>query len=278
MNMDIVTSVTALRERLQREPNNVFVPTMGNLHEGHIDLIRIAKPKAACTVVSIFVNRLQFGPKEDFERYPRTFQSDCDKLRSAGVDVVFAPDEKEIYPEPQTFAVEPSDLQHILDGAFRPGHFRGVATVVLKLFNMVMPHAAIFGKKDYQQYLVLRDMVRQLALPVEIIPAETVRAADGLALSSRNGYLAPAERAEAPRLHALLVDARERITKGERNFQRIELEAMALLAQNGWAPQYVSVRRRADLQAPTPEERELVVLAAAYLGKTRLIDNVEVTL
>ncbi|MBI5911305.1 MAG: pantoate--beta-alanine ligase [Betaproteobacteria bacterium] len=276
--MDIVTSVTALRERLQREPNNVFVPTMGNLHDGHIDLIRIGKPKAACTVVSIFVNRLQFGPKEDFERYPRTFQSDCDKLRGAGVNVVFAPDEKEIYPEPQTFVVEPSDLQHILDGAFRPGHFRGVATVVLKLFNMVMPHAAIFGKKDYQQYLVLRDMVRQLALPVEIIPAETVRAADGLALSSRNGYLTPAERAEAPRLHALLGSAREKITQGERNFQRIELEAMALLSQHGWAPQYIAVRRRADLQAPTATDRELVVLAAAYLGKTRLIDNIEVTL
>ena len=278
MIMDIVTSVTALRERLQREPNNVFVPTMGNLHEGHIDLIRIGKPKAACTVVSIFVNRLQFGPKEDFERYPRTFQSDCDKLRGAGVNVVFAPDEKEIYPEPQTFVVEPSDLQHILDGAFRPGHFRGVATVVLKLFNMVMPHAAIFGKKDYQQYLVLRDMVRQFALPVEIIPAETVRADDGLALSSRNGYLTPAERAEAPRLHALLGDAREKIIKGERNFQRIELEAMSLLSQHGWAPQYIAVRRRADLQAPAPEDRELVVLAAAYLGKTRLIDNIEVTL
>jgi pantoate--beta-alanine ligase len=276
--MDIVTSVTALRERLQREPNNVFVPTMGNLHDGHIDLIRIAKPKAACTVVSIFVNRLQFGPKEDFERYPRTFQSDCDKLRGAGVNVVFAPDEKEIYPESQTFVVEPSDLQHILDGAFRPGHFRGVATVVLKLFNMVMPHAAIFGKKDYQQYLVLRDMVRQLALPVEIIPAETVRAADGLALSSRNGYLTPAERAEAPRLYKLLRDARERIAKGERNFQRIELEAMALLSQNGWVPQYISVRRRADLQVPAPEDRELVVLAAAYLGRTRLVDNIELTL
>ena len=276
--MDIVKSVTALRERLQREPNNIFVPTMGNLHEGHINLMRIAKPKAACTVVSIFVNRLQFGPKEDFERYPRTFQSDCDKLRSAGVDVVFAPDEKEIYPEPQTFAVEPSDLQHILDGAFRPGHFRGVATVVLKLFNMVMPHAAIFGKKDYQQYLVLRDMVRQFALPVEIIPAETVRAADGLALSSRNGYLTAAERAAAPRLYSLLRDAREKIAKGERNFQRIELEAMSLLSQNGWAPQYVAVRRRADLQAPAPEERELVILAAAYLGKTRLVDNIELTL
>ena len=278
MNMDIVTSVKALRERLQREPNNVFVPTMGNLHEGHIDLIRIGKPKAACTVVSIFVNRLQFGPKEDFERYPRTFQSDCDKLRGAGVDVVFAPDEKEIYPEPQTFAVEPSDLQHILDGAFRPGHFRGVSTVVLKLFNMVMPHAAIFGKKDYQQYLVLRDMVRQFALPVEIIPAETVRAADGLALSSRNAYLTPVERAEAPRLYTLLKDARERIATRERNFQRIELETMALLSQNGWLPQYISVRRRADLQAPTASDRELVVLAAAYLGKTRLIDNIELTL
>ena len=276
--MDIVTSVKALRERLQREPNNVFVPTMGNLHEGHIDLIRIGKPKAACTVVSIFVNRLQFGPKEDFERYPRTFQSDCDKLRGAGVDVVFAPDEKEIYPEPQTFVVEPSEVQHILDGAFRPGHFRGVATVVLKLFNMVMPHAAIFGKKDYQQYLVLRDMVRQLALPVEIIPAETVRAADGLALSSRNGYLTAVERAEAPRLYSLLRDAYAKISKGERNFQRIELEAMALLSQNGWVPQYISVRRRADLQVPTLGDRELVVLAAAYLGKTRLIDNIEVTL
>jgi pantoate--beta-alanine ligase len=278
MIMDIVTSVSALRERLQREPNNVFVPTMGNLHEGHIDLIRIGKPKAACTVVSIFVNRLQFGPREDFERYPRTFQSDCDKLRSSGVNVVFAPDEKEIYPEPQTFVVEPSDLQHILDGAFRPGHFRGVATVVLKLFNMVMPHAAIFGKKDYQQYLVLRDMVRQLALPVEIIPAETVRAADGLALSSRNGYLSAAERAEAPRLYTLLKEAQERIAKGERNFQRIELESMALLSQNGWVPQYISVRRRADLQVPVSEDRELVVLAAAYLGKTRLIDNIEMTL
>ena len=276
--MDIVTSVTALRERLQREPNNVFVPTMGNLHEGHIDLIRIAKPKAACTVVSIFVNRLQFGPKEDFERYPRTFRTDCDKLEHAGVNVVFAPDEKEIYPEPQTFVVEPSDLQHILDGAFRPGHFRGVATVVLKLFNMVKPHAAIFGKKDYQQYLVLRDMVRQLALPVEIIPGETVRAADGLALSSRNGYLSPSERAEAPRLYALLKDAKGKIGAGERNYQRIELEAMAQLSKNGWAPQYIAVRRRADLQPPAVGERELVVLAAAYLGKTRLIDNIEVTL
>jgi pantoate--beta-alanine ligase len=276
--MDIITSVAALRERLQREPDNVFVPTMGNLHDGHIELMRIAKPKAACTVVSIFVNRLQFGPKEDFDRYPRTFESDCNMLKRVGVDVVFAPTEKEIYPEPQNFVVEPSDLQHILDGAFRPGHFRGVASVVLKLFNMVNPHAAIFGKKDYQQYIVLRDMVRQLALPVEIIPAETVRAEDGLALSSRNGYLSPQERAEAPRLYAILKRLRERLAGGERNFQRLELEGMTELVQNGWVPQYISVRRRYDLQTPAKEDRELVVLAAAYLGRTRLIDNIEITL
>jgi len=163
--MDIIHSVADLRARLQREPNNVFVPTMGNLHKGHIQLIDLAKPRAACTVVSIFVNRLQFGPREDFDRYPRTFDADCRRLCDAGVDVTFVPEEKEIYPEPQTFVVEPSDLQHILEGAHRPGHFRGVATVVLKLFNLVMPHSAIFGKKDYQQYIVLRDMVRQLALP-----------------------------------------------------------------------------------------------------------------
>ena len=273
--MDIIHSVDALRERLQRIPNNVFVPTMGNLHDGHIQLINVAKPRAACTVVSIFVNRLQFGPREDFDRYPRTLQGDCEKLKAAGVDVVFAPDEKEIYPEPQTFVVEPSDLQHILDGEARPGHFSGVATVVLKLFNMVRPHSAIFGKKDYQQYIVLRDMVRQFALPIEIIPAETVRAPDGLALSSRNNYLSPDERAEAPRLYRVLRRAHGEITSGARDYQRIELDAMAELAQHGWKPDYVAVRRQADLQPPQNADSELVVLAAARLGRTRLIDNVE---
>src|SRR6266581_1425372 len=259
--MDIITSVAALRERLEREPDNVFVPTMGNLHQVHIQLMRLAKRRAAaCTVVSIFVNRLQFGPKEDFERYPRTLQSDSEKMKDVGVDVVFAPDEAEIYPEPQTFVVEPSDLQHILEGAFRPGHFRGVATVVLKLFNMVRPHTAIFGKKDYQQYVVLRDMVKQLAL------------------SSRNGYLSAAERAEAPRLYRTLQTARGEALAGKRDFQRIELQAMAELAAHGWRPDYVSVRRQADLQPPGAGDRELVVLAAAVLGRTRLIDNVEVTL
>ena len=276
--MDIVHSVADLRARLQREPNNVFVPTMGNLHEGHIRLIEVAEQRAACKVVSVFVNRLQFGPREDFDRYPRTLEADCAKLRAVGVNVVFAPDEKEIYPEPQTFLVEPSDLQHILEGEHRPGHFRGVATVVLKLFNLVMPHSAVFGKKDYQQYMVLRDMVRQFALPIEIIPAETVRAADGLALSSRNAYLSAQERREAPRLYALLRQAHDELVGGARDFQRIELHSMSELANHGWKPDYVAVRRQADLQPPTPEDRELVVLAAARLGRTRLIDNVEVFL
>ena len=276
--MDIIHSVADLRARLQREPNNVFVPTMGNLHKGHIQLIDLAKPRAACTVVSIFVNRLQFGPREDFDRYPRTFDADCRRLCDAGVDVTFVPEEKEIYPEPQTFVVEPSDLQHILEGAHRPGHFRGVATVVLKLFNLVMPHSAIFGKKDYQQYIVLRDMVRQLALPIEIIPADTVRAPDGLALSSRNSYLSADERREAPRLYRMLRYAHDEIMAGARDFQRIELHTMSELANHGWKPDYIAVRRQSDLQAPIAADRDIVVLAAARLGRTRLIDNVEVFL
>ncbi|HEY6720483.1 MAG TPA: pantoate--beta-alanine ligase [Burkholderiales bacterium] len=276
--MEVITSVRDLRERLQRAPDNVFVPTMGNLHAGHIQLMRLAKRRAACTVVSIFVNRIQFGPKEDFERYPRTLQADAEMMREVGVDVVFAPTETEIYPESQTFVVEPSDLQHILEGAFRPGHFRGVATVVLKLFNMVSPRTAIFGKKDYQQYVVLRDMVKQLALPVEIMPAETVRAEDGLALSSRNAYLSAVERAEAPRLFQTLWAVKAELLAGKLDFQRIELQAMATLAANGWRPDYVSVRRQADLQPPGADDRDLVVLGAAMLGRTRLIDNLEVSL
>jgi pantoate--beta-alanine ligase len=276
--MDVIHSVADLRERLQREPNNVFVPTMGNLHAGHIQLITIAKPRAACTVVSVFVNRLQFGPKEDFDRYPRTLESDFSQCREAGVDVVFVPEEREIYPEPQTFVVEPSDLQHILEGAARPKHFSGVATVVLKLFNMVRPHSAIFGKKDYQQYIVLRDMVRQFALPIEIIPAETVRAEDGLALSSRNHYLTPHERAEAPRLYRVLSAMRDQLARGSRDIQRLELDGMAELARHGWRPDYIAVRRQADLQAVTPQDSHLVIVAAARLGATRLIDNIEVEL
>ena len=275
--MDVIHSVSDLRTRLARVPNNVFVPTMGNLHEGHIRLVDNAKPMGACTVVSIFVNRMQFGPRDDFDNYPRTFATDCDKLRAAGCDVVFAPDEAEIYPEPQVYAVEPPEIQHILDGAVRPGHFRGVATVVLKLFNMVQPKAAIFGKKDYQQCIVLRNMVRQLALPIELILADTVRAADGLALSSRNGYLSAAERAEAPQLYASLSRAVAELRAGKADHRRIELGEMAWLAGRGWQPEYIAIRRQGDLQAPIAGDRDLVVLGAAKLGATRLIDNLELT-
>jgi len=283
--MDVIHSVADLRARLGTEPDNVFVPTMGNLHEGHIRLVdnaqrtlALREGRRACTVVSIFVNRMQFGPREDFDKYPRTLRADCEKLEAAGCDVVFAPDESQIYPEPQTYAVEPPEIADILDGAVRPGHFRGVATVVLKLFNMVAPKAAIFGKKDYQQCIVLRNMVRQLALPIEIILAETVRAADGLALSSRNGYLTPEERVEAPALNAALRHAREELLAGKRDYQRIELQAMAHLAGRGWKPDYIAIRRQADLLPPEDNDRALVILGAARLGATRLIDNIEIGL
>lgn len=273
--MDVIHTVKGLRERLSREPNNVFVPTMGNLHEGHLQLVENAKPRGACTVVSIFVNRMQFGPREDFDKYPRTLQQDCDKLAAIGCDLVFAPDEGEIYPEPQQYAVEPPEIQHILDGAVRPGHFRGVATVVLKLFNMVQPRAAIFGKKDFQQCIVLRNMVRQLALPIDIILADTVRASDGLALSSRNGYLTAAERSEAPALYQALSRAVAELKAGAKDFQRIELQQMAILAGRGWKPEYIAIRRAQDLGQPEAGDADLVVLGAARLGVTRLIDNIE---
>ena len=274
--MEVIHTVAELRQRLAREPNNVFVPTMGNLHQGHLQLVENAKPRAACTVVSIFVNRLQFGPKDDFGKYPRTLKDDCDKLAAVGCDVVFAPDETEIYPEPQVYVVEPPEIQHILDGAVRPGHFRGVATVVLKLFNMVQPRAAIFGKKDYQQCIVLTNMVRQLALPIEIILADTARAEDGLALSSRNGYLSASERAEAPALHRALSAVVAEMRQGKRDYQRMELEQMAKLAGRGWKPDYIAVRRQEDLQMPEEGDAKLVVLGAAKLGTTRLIDNLEI--
>lgn len=277
--MDVIHTVSELRTRLREERRVALVPTMGNLHEGHIQLIRIAKPRAACLVASIFVNRLQFGPKDDYDRYPRTLDPDCEKLAAAGCHVVFAPNEKIVYPEPQTFTVDPTaSLQNILEGEFRPGHFRGVATVVLKLFNMVQPQVAIFGKKDYQQYLVLRDMVRQFELPIDIIPAETVRADDGLALSSRNGYLSALERVEAIRLYQALHKIRGAIYAGERDFAKLEREASAQLDAAGWKTDYVAVRRQQDLLEATAQERRLVVLGASRLGSTRLIDNLEINL
>jgi pantoate--beta-alanine ligase len=276
--MEIIHSVAELRARLRAEKSVGFVPTMGNLHAGHIELTRQVRERVTCVVLSIFVNRLQFGPNEDFDKYPRTFIDDCDKCRIAGVDVVFAPDEKEMYPVPQEYLVEPPEIQHILDGAVRPGHFRGVATVVLKLFNMVQPHVALFGKKDYQQCRVLSNMVRQFNLPVEMILAETVRAPDGLALSSRNGYLSLAERAEAPQLFAALSRARSLLLGGETDLDAIEKRAVGELAARGWRPDYISIRRQTDLLAPQKNDRDLVILAAARLGATRLIDNLEVSL
>ena len=275
--MQIHPTIAGLRAALAGAGRVAFVPTMGNLHDGHLDLMRQARQHADVVVASIFVNRLQFGPREDFDKYPRTFEQDCAKLTAAGVDHLFAPDEQEMYPTPQRYHVVP-DSAHtdILEGAVRAGHFGGVATVVLKLFNIVRPQVALFGKKDYQQLMVLSNMVRELALPIEIIPGETIRADDGLALSSRNGYLSAAERAEAPRLNRQLVSIRERVRAGERNFLRLETEAMAELAAHGWHPDYVTVRRRSDLQPPAGDDAALVVLAAARLGTTRLIDNLEI--
>ena len=279
--MDIVHTVVALRARLKTQSLVAFVPTMGSLHAGHIDLMRIARERVGvngCVVASIFVNRLQFGPKEDFGKYPRTLADDCDKCRTAGVDVVFAPDESEMYHDAQTYLVEPPEIQHILEGAVRPGHYRGVATVVLKLFNMVQPQVAVFGKKDYQQCRVLDNMVRQLNLPVEMHLAETVRADDGLALSSRNGYLTPTERVEAPQLNAALRAIKAALQKGARDFATLESNAQNTLIARGWQPDYVVIRRQSDLLPPSIDDHALVVLAAARLGATRLIDNLEVSI
>ena len=275
--MQIYSSISDLRAALRNRGPLVLVPTMGNLHAGHLALMTSARAYGATVVATIFVNRLQFGPHDDFDRYPRTLEADCEKLSAAGVDVLFAPSEADLYPEPQQYHVDPPAIQHQLDGEFRPGHFRGVATVVLKLFNIVQPQVALFGKKDYQQLMILRHMTRQLALPIDIVGGETVRADDGLALSSRNGYLSPAERAEAPRLFRVLNRIREAITQGERDFLRLEREAVAELDRHHWQTDYVAIRRQEDLQAPrNAGEGSLVVLAASRLGVARLIDNLEI--
>lgn len=275
--MQIHETIAGLRAALKDAGRVALVPTMGNLHAGHIALMRQARAHGDAVVATIFVNRLQFRPGEDFEKYPRTFQADCDKLAAAGVDHLFAPDEAEMYPQPQRYHVEPPPEQaNVLDGEFRPGHFRGVATVVMKLFQIVQPDAALFGKKDFQQLLVIRNMLQDLNLPIEIVPGDTVRADDGLALSSRNGYLSEAERAEAPRLYRTLTKVVGLIRAGERDFARLEKEAVAELAGNGWVPDYIAVRNKFDLQLPAAHDSSLVVLAAARLGSTRLIDNLEV--
>ncbi|GAB1231733.1 pantoate--beta-alanine ligase [Ferrigenium sp. UT5] len=275
--MQLIHSVSELRARLAGENAVALVPTMGNLHEGHIALVRQARERGTCVVASIFVNPLQFGPNEDFDRYPRTLEADCAKLQGLA-DVVFAPSVGAMYPETQTVFVEPPPLANELCGACRPGHFRGMATVVLKLFNLVQPQVALFGKKDYQQLALIRQMVSQFNLPIEIVGGETVRAADGLALSSRNQYLSPAERTEAVFLYRTLVAAADALRADDKDPAVIEQKAAQALVKRGWQVEYVSIRAQAGLAIPQQGERARVILTAARLGKTRLIDNIEVCL
>lgn len=283
--MKVVHTIQELRDHLRGQNRVSFVPTMGNLHEGHLSLMKLARQHGDPVVASIFVNRLQFGPNEDFDKYPRTLQDDIEKLQKEGVYVLFAPTERDMYPEPQEYRVEPPhDLGDTLEGEFRPGFFKGVCTVVMKLFCCVQPRVAVFGKKDYQQLMIVRRMAHQFALPVDIVPAETVRADDGLALSSRNVYLTNEERAEAPELyrtlHQVRQDVLETVLQGQASHEEVTTKAMDYLRGRGWQPDYVAVRRRSDLQKPTPENiaagEPLVVLTAAKLGKTRLIDNLEI--
>jgi len=289
--MQIVNTAQALSQALENQSAIAFVPTMGNLHAGHIQLVELAKSKNACVVVSIFVNPLQFGQNEDLSQYPRTLDDDLEKLRAAGADVVFTPSEQEIYPDfdvktnatHQNITINLPKLANELCGEVRPGHFSGVATVVLKLFNLVFFNGAktkiaIFGKKDFQQLFIIQDMVKALNLPIEIIAGDTKRESDGLAMSSRNGYLTPAQRLEAPRLYralGLLVDA---IKQGRTDFSVLETQTTQFLTQLGWIVDYISIRSAASMQPAASSDRKLVVLGAARQGNTRLIDNIEFTL
>ncbi|OSI15958.1 pantoate--beta-alanine ligase [Neisseria dumasiana] len=277
--MQIIHTIKELREWRKTAGRVAFVPTMGNLHEGHLALVREARKRADHVVVSIFVNRLQFGQGEDFDKYPRTLQQDADKLKNEGVAVVFAPDEKELYPNvEQRYNVEPPYLQNELCGKFRPGHFRGVATVVSKLFNIVEPDTACFGKKDYQQLAIIKGLVEDLNINVEIVPVDTGRASDGLALSSRNQYLSEQERAEAPRLYRKLNIIADALREGNLAYAELEQAAVEQLSEAGWSVDYVEIRRADNLNIAHAGDKNLVVLAAARLGTTRLIDNIEVSL
>ena len=279
--MKVVHTIEELRDQLRGQLRVSFVPTMGNLHEGHLALMKLARQHGDPVVASIFVNRLQFGPNEDFDRYPRTLQDDIAKLeRDRNVYVLFAPDERELYPEPQSYRVQPpQELGDILEGEHRPGFFGGVSTVVLKLFSCVQPRVAVFGKKDYQQLMVIRNMCRQFQLPVEIMAHETVRADDGLALSSRNVYLQDAERKEAPQLFALLQSMQSKLRAGQHDVEQLAAEVTSVLDKRGWEVDYIAIRRQRDLHKPTIDQvaagEPLVALAAAKLGATRLIDNLE---
>jgi pantoate--beta-alanine ligase len=281
--METVTRIGALRERVsawrQQGLTVGFVPTMGNLHQGHISLIDEAKRLSDRVIVSIFVNPSQFGPTEDYALYPRTPQEDTELLDRAIVDLLFHPGVAEMYPggHERGAVVDVPQLSGILCGAFRPGHFAGVATVVTKLLGIVQPHVAVFGEKDYQQLAIVRRVVEDLCLPVEIVGAATMRERDGLAMSSRNRYLTPAEREVAPRIFQALAAAKERIERGDTDFEVIQQAGLRALEAAGFGPQYFVVADASDLQRPGPKSRELVILAAAKLGKARLIDNVRVT-
>jgi pantoate--beta-alanine ligase len=283
--MKIISDINELRDHLRGQNRASFVPTMGNLHEGHLSLMRLARQHGDPVVASIFVNRLQFGPNEDFDSYPRTMQADIDKLEKEGVYILFAPTEKDLYPQPQEYRVDPpQQLGDILEGEFRPGFFKGVCTVVLKLFSCVQPRVAVFGKKDYQQLMIVRQMASQFALPVDIVPAETIRAEDGLALSSRNIYLSESERAEAPALQRQLSAMREQVLglneKTVSALMDIEAKALTQMQTRGWKPDYMAIRQQRDLAKPTQDDLDggqpLVIVTAAKLGKTRLIDNLEI--
>ncbi|MGE5320506.1 MAG: pantoate--beta-alanine ligase [Hyphomicrobiaceae bacterium] len=277
--MQVIHTTAELRAALAGQTGTAFVPTMGNLHAGHVSLVELAKRHGRPVVASIFVNPLQFGAGEDFERYPRTLAADCEKLAAAGCDLVFAPDVAEMYPVPQTFSVQPSaDLTKDLCGAFRPGHFSGVATVVLKLFNLVQPRVAVFGRKDFQQLRVIQELVQQFNLPIDVVAGATLREDDGLALSSRNAYLSAAERIQAAQLHQALADIVAGVQAGDRAFEALCARARRHLGMAGWRVDYIALRDAATLQPPTPDSARLVVLGAAWLGNTRLIDNVETAL
>lgn len=276
--MDLIHTIPALNQRLRMAGDVAFVPTMGNLHAGHLDLVRLAHEHGTTVVASIFVNPLQFGPQEDFDAYPRTLEADCAQLAAAGCDVVFAPSVSEIYPAPQQMTIMPPPIASELCGAFRPGHFAGVATVVAKLFNIVQPTVAVFGKKDYQQLFVIRALAQQFNYPLQIVAAETTRAADGLALSSRNSYLSEQERQQAPQLYRTLQMLAAQIANGGRNMAALEQGAREELETLGWRVDYIAVRDADTLLAPEPATKAWVVLGAAWLGRTRLIDNIEVFL
>jgi len=273
--LEVVHAVAELRARLKGEKSVVLVPTMGNLHAGHIALVKEARKRGACVVASIFVNRLQFEPGGDFERYPRTLARDCEMLAKAGCDVVFAPDEQELYPQPQEILLVPPKAAAQLCGEFRPGHFLGVVTVVAKLFNIVAPQTAVFGRKDYQQLYVIRALVRQMNYPIAIVGVDTIREPDGLAMSSRNGYLSSEERTMAVRLSQNLMRIKTLAEGGRRDFGALCQSASEDLTAAGWRVDYVAVRNQSELAVPGPGDRDLVILGAAWLGSTRLIDNVE---